>query len=262
MKALNHKAVVITGALGLLGSEMMRSFTESGWHVIAIDIKDKPASLPESVSYIQFDLGNINGYSKLKTDISQKTNNLKCLVNNAAYNPKIEDGYQAFGKFEDIDLDEWTKEVRLNLTSPVFLTKELLDTFNHSDRKNCKIVNVISTYGIVPPNQHIYKALSNKTGKQIFKPLSYSATKAALAMVTKYLSVYLAQRRFNVNGIAPGGIQNGQPKEFIDSYSKYTPMGRMAQVEEIMGVIILLSGQGSDYMNGQIIAVDGGWTVW
>jgi NAD(P)-dependent dehydrogenase (short-subunit alcohol dehydrogenase family) len=262
MKALNDKAVVITGALGLLGTEMTRCLTKSGWHVIAVDIKDRPCQLPASVSYIQFDLGDIRGLSKLKAEISRKTHNLKCLINNAAYNPKIEGDCRTFGRFEDIELDGWTKQVKRNLTSPFFLTRELLDIFSHKDTKNCKIINIISTYGMVAPNQHIYKALSDKTGQQIFKPLSYPACKAALAMFTKYLSVYLTRNGFNVNGVAPGGIQNGQPKEFIDSYSRQTPMGRMARVEELMGVVKLLSGRGSDYMNGQIIAVDGGWTVW
>ncbi|ETR73571.1 MAG: hypothetical protein OMM_06855 [Candidatus Magnetoglobus multicellularis str. Araruama] len=81
-------------------------------------------------------------------------------------------------------------------------------------------------------------------------------------MATKYLSVYLGKKGFNVNGVAPGGIENNHPKEFVDMYSKYTPMGRMARVEEILDVILLLLGKGSDYINGQIIAVDGGWTVW
>ena len=81
-------------------------------------------------------------------------------------------------------------------------------------------------------------------------------------MVTKYLAVYLGKKGFNVNGIVPGGIENGQPEEFVEAYSQLTPMGRMGKVEDFLEVVTLLCGPGSDYMNGQLIAVDGGWTVW
>ena len=106
------------------------------------------------------------------------------------------------------------------------------------------------------------KSLSKARGKEYLKPLSYSASKAALGMVTKYLAVYLGKNGFNVNGIVPGGIENDQPKEFIKAYSQLTPMGRMAKVDDFLEVVNLLCDSGSDYMNGQLIAVDGGWTVW
>lgn len=262
MKNLDTKAVIITGAVGLLGTSIVRYFIDAGWHVIGVDINDTLFSCNEEVSYIKFDLADINNYARLISEVALKTENLKCLINNAAFNPKVEEGAGSFGKFEDIALCNWDKEVRLNMTAPVFLIKELLDVFNTKSRGNCKIINVISTYGLVAPNQDIYKSLSKRDDEEVVKPLSYSVTKAGLAMVTKYLSVYLAKRGFNVNGIAPGGIENGQPAEFVEAYSKLTPMGRMAKTEDMMGVLMLLSSEGSDYMTGQIIAVDGGWTVW
>jgi NAD(P)-dependent dehydrogenase (short-subunit alcohol dehydrogenase family) len=137
----------------------------------------------------------------------------------------------------------------------------MLPLFNKTDGSQCKIINMSSIYGVVPPNQNIYKPLSTEEIEYV-KPLSYSASKAALGMVTKYLAVYLGAKGFNVNGIAPGGIENSQPEEFIELYSKNTPMGRMAKVDDFFGVVALLCGPGSDYMNGQLIAVDGGWTVW
>ena len=62
--------------------------------------------------------------------------------------------------------------------------------------------------------------------------------------------------------MAPGGIENGQDQDFIKSYSKHVPMGRMAKVDEMLETLFLLATSGSDYINGQIIAVDGGWTTW
>jgi len=201
-------------------------------------------------------------YDSLAEEISSLTDNLVCLINNAAFNPKIEGDKTSFGRFEDLDINNWNEEVNLNLTSPVFLTKVLLPLFNQDRNKYCKIINIISTYGIVPPNQSIYESLSKKNGFEIIKPMAYPVTKAGLSMVTKYLSTYLGESGFNVNGMAPGGIENGQDQEFISSYSKHVPMGRMAKVDEMLETLLLLATSGSDYINGQIIAVDGGWTTW
>ena len=256
------QTVLLTGGLGLLGKAIAHDLDERGFHVIVVDIHELATGLNENIDYIQFDLSNIDQYSQLKEAIKKKTQNLTCLINNAAYNPKVEEEHSAFGRFEDIQLQDWQNELTINLTSPVFLIKEMLPVFNQADGVQCKIVNVSSIYGEVPPNQDIYKTLSKTRGKEYVKPLSYSASKAALGMVTKYLAVYLGKKGFNVNGIVPGGIENGQPEEFIEAYSQLTPMGRMGKVDDFCEVMNLLCGPGSDYMNGQLIAVDGGWTVW
>jgi len=258
----NEQTVLLTGGLGLLGKAIAHDLNERGFHVIVVDIHDSATELDEKIDYIQFDLARVGSYSQLKEEIKKKTRNLKCLINNAAYNPKIEDEDPSFGRFEDIQLKDWQNELSINLTSPVFLIKEILPIFNQADSSQCKIVNVSSIYGVVPPNQDIYKFLSKARGRDYMKPLSYSASKAALGMVTKYLAVYLGKKGFNVNGIVPGGIENGQPEEFVEAYSQLTPMGRMGKVEDFLEVVTLLCGPGSDYMNGQLIAVDGGWTVW
>ena len=143
------------------------------------------------------------------------------------------------------------------MTAPIFLTKYLLPVFNKKDNEFCKIVNIISTYGIVPPNQSIYNELSIKTGVNILKPIGYPVTKAGLSMVTKYLSTYLGREGFNVNGLAPGGIENGQDKVFIEAYSKQVPMGRMGKVEEILPMIDFLCSRNAGMMSSCLVPIDG-----
>jgi NAD(P)-dependent dehydrogenase (short-subunit alcohol dehydrogenase family) len=152
--------------------------------------------------------------------------------------------------------------MRINLSAPVFLTKHMLEVFNFNSERKCRIINMLSTYGIVPPNQNIYKDYSNKTGTETYKPLSYSVSKAALEMVTRYLAVYLAQRNITVNAIAPGGIGNNQDESFVKAYVELTPMKKMGKVEDLMGAFEYLLSPGSDYMTGQTMIIDGGWTVW
>lgn len=256
------KSVIITGAFGLLGSEMIRLLSNSDWHVIAIDIKDRPDDLPENVSFIRWDLSKINSYPSLSFEIKRFTKNLKGLINNAASNPSIEKiETQTFDRFEDIDLEKWKQDIQINLTAPIFLIKEFLHLFNHEGGR-CKIVNVGSILGLVSPNQNIYRQLSEKMGIKIFKPISYSITKAGLLMATKYLSTYLGMRGFNVNAVAPGGIENNQDVVFVKEYCKHVPMGRMAKVGEVANVILFLLGKESDYINGETIVVDGGYSIW
>ncbi len=254
--------IILTGGLGLIGSATAKYLSQHGLHIIIVDIADTCDFTSENISYIPFDLTQIEKYDMLVSMIKDKTTNLKGIINNAAFNPKVEDNSISVGKFEDLNLSEWRKEVNLNLTAPIFLIQALLPIFNTLDGENCKIVNVISTYGLVPPNQDIYKGLGTLQGKEVFKPINYPVTKAGLAMATKYLAVYLGEKGFNVNGIAPGGVENNQPQVFIDAYAAQTPMKRMAKVEELMETFYLLCSHGSNYINGQIIAVDGGWTAW
>ncbi len=261
MKKEDIKSVIVTGASGLLGSELVHILSNLGWCVIAIDIKNKTQE-QENVSFIQWDLNEIDSYPDLCIEVNKATNNLKGLINNAALNPKIERiEKQAFGKFEDIDLNKWECDIRINLSAPVFLIKEFLHLFNHREGR-CKIVNIGSIAGLLSPNQNIYKQLSEKMGIGIFKPLSYSVTKAGLLMVTKYLSTYLGDKGFNVNAVAPGGIENNQDDVFISEYCKHIPMGRMAKVKEVADVILFLLEKGSDYINGETIVIDGGYSVW
>lgn len=257
----SKSTLVVTGCCGLLGKELSRSLSKN-YHIIGIDISETCEMDLANFTYLKFDLMKIDQYDILIERIKSSTSNLIGLINNAAFNPKIEGDVKSFGKFEDLNLNVWNKELNLNLSSPVFLIQKLLPLFNRKYRGNFKIVNIISTYGLVPPNQSIYKSISEKTGVKMLKPISYPVSKAALVMVTKYLSTYLGASNFNVNGIAPGGIENGQDKSFIDEYIKLVPMKRMARVEDMIGAVELLVSDKSDYINGQIIPVDGGWTTW
>ena len=173
---------------------MANDLDARGFHVIVIDIHSSSEELSSNIDYIQFDLNKIDRYPELREKVKEKIKSFKCLINNAAYNPKIENKNSELHSFEDTRLENWERELTINLTSPVFLIKEMLPLFNQTDGAQCKIVNMSSIYGVVPPNQNIYKPLSKELGSEYIKPLSYSASKAALGMVTKYLAVYLGEK--------------------------------------------------------------------
>ena len=140
----------------------------------------------------------------------------------------------------------------INLTVPFLLSQQLCGLLKKS---NGKIINISSIYGIVAPDLSIYD------GTDLGNPAAYASSKAGLIQLTKWLSTVLSPE-IRVNSISLGGVYRNHSDIFEKNYSKRTPMGRMANTEDIIGAIIFLSTNMSDYVTGQNIIVDGGFTVW
>lgn len=116
------------------------------------------------------------------------------------------------------------------------------------------IVNFGSIYSIRSPYHPIYK----KT-----KSLGYTVSKHALDGITKYYSTFYAKEGITLNTIRIGGIETvNQSKEFKEWFISRTPVGRMANVEDLCGAVDLLCTKEGSYISGQSICVDGGYTTW
>jgi NAD(P)-dependent dehydrogenase (short-subunit alcohol dehydrogenase family) len=118
------------------------------------------------------------------------------------------------------------------------------------------VINIASIYGVIAPDFRIYDDTEIADS-----PIEYSATKAAVIGVTKYLAVSLAASGVRVNCISPGGVENGHSEQFIKNYSSTVPMGRMALPDEINGAVVFLASDASKYMTGQNLIIDGGRSV-
>jgi len=123
------------------------------------------------------------------------------------------------------------------------------------------IVQTASIYGVVAPDQRIYEG-SQYMGMPINTPAVYSASKAAVVGLTKYLASYWGHHGIRVNTLTPGGVESGQNEVFSKRYSARVPLGRMAQAGDMESALLYLASDASAYVTGQNLIVDGGLTCW
>jgi NAD(P)-dependent dehydrogenase (short-subunit alcohol dehydrogenase family) len=123
------------------------------------------------------------------------------------------------------------------------------------------IIQTASIYGVVASDKRIYEG-SHYLGMQISNPPVYSASKAGVVGLTRYLAAYWGDAGIRVNALVPGGVESGQNDTFKQRYAARVPMGRMAQADEMVGALVYLASPASSYVTGQTLIVDGGLTAW
>lgn len=263
--SLKDKIALVTGGLGLLGKQHCIALAEAGANIIVADLDDDKCSefansLGADSIGVKLDVTNKDSIQMVKESITDWFGRIDILVNNAAINDMLEKPKTNLeqSKFENYPLEDWQRTINVNLTG-VFLCSQLIGSLM-AERGSGSIINIASTYGIVAPNQSLYK---DNTGKQTFyKPPAYSVTKGAVISFSKYLASYWGSSGVRVNSLSPGGVENGQDEFFKLKYSQSTPLGRMAKPNDYMGALIFLASDASQYMTGANLVVDGGWTCW
>jgi|SRR5690554_4101853 len=263
--SLKGKVAVVTGALGLLGKQHCIALAEAGANIIVTDLNENECrKFAENLSTesigIGCDITNPNAVKKLKFESMLMFNRIDILVNNAAINDMFENpavkGEKS--KFENYPLELWQKSLDVNVTG-TFLCSQIIGSEMASAGRG-SIINIASTYGIVAPNQSLYK--KEDGSQEFFKSPAYSVTKGAVISFTKFLAAYWGNRGVRVNSLSPGGVENKQDEFFIKKYSSNTPLGRMAQPDDYKGALIFLASDASSYMTGANLVVDGGYTIW
>jgi len=263
--SLKGKTAVVTGALGLLGKMHCRALSEAGAGVVVVDLNETECkkfagTLPEKSLGAGCDITRSDSVKRLRDLILNEYGKIDILVNNAAINDMFENPVSAAeeSKFENYPLELWQKSLDVNITG-TFLCSQIMGAEMAKAGKGT-IINIASTYGIVAPNQSIYK---KENGTQSFyKSASYPVTKGAIISFTKFLAAYWGNKGVRVNALSPGGVENGQEKYFVDNYSRLTPLGRMAAPDDYKGALIFLASDSSSYMTGANLVIDGGWTIW
>lgn len=266
--SLDGKVAVVTGALGLLGKRHCEALAEAGAHVVATDMNpEKCAAFAGELSKrfnrkmlgYAADITRPDSLRALRDEILNAFGKIDALVNNAAINDMFENPAAAeLSKFENYPLDLWQKSLDVNVTG-AFLCSQILGA-EMAKRGSGSIINVASTYGVVAPDQSLYK---KPDGSQSFwKSAAYPTTKGAVIAFTRFLAAYWGPKGVRVNALSPGGVENAQDDYFVKNYSARTMLGRMAEPSDYKGAIVFLASDASAYMTGANLIVDGGWTAW
>ena len=95
----------------------------------------------------------------------------------------------------------------------------------------------------------------------MISPIEYSAIKTGIIGVTKYLAKYCKGENIRVNCISPGGILDNQPEQFLNKYRESCNSKGILDARDILGALIFLLSDNSEYINGQNIVIDDGWSL-
>tara|TARA_Y100000996_G_C22556871_1_gene655786 strand:+ start:88 stop:876 length:789 start_codon:yes stop_codon:yes gene_type:complete len=254
---LEGKKIVLVGATGILGKVYSHALAAEGAELVLMDhpntdIVELASEL--SAHGIKMDLTDEAAIISSLSEAHGVLGDFDGLINNAAATGEnlLKRG-NAFESFEKFPLDAWKYGLDVNLTGTFLMCREAGTKMN---KIGSSIINISSIYGINGPDHRIYE-------NQEFKSMAvYSASKAGVIGLTKWLSTWWADQNIRVNCVTPGGIYNDHNKEFVEAYSQRTPLKRMAEREELVGIILFLLSDLSSYCTGQNYIVDGGYSTW
>jgi len=268
---LEGKIIVITGANGLLGQKHAEVVAAYGGNPILLDLSITDLEILSdklnqkySVKSAVF-MVDITDESQVKANASlliKKYGKIDGLVNNAANNPKVENSSKDnFSRLENFPINLWNKDLAVGLTGS-FLCSKYYGYQIAQNPKGGSIVNISSDLGLIAPDQRLYSKTGLKEAQQAVKPVTYSVVKTGIIGLTRYLSTYWADKNVRCNAICPGGVENSQSDEFLNEVYSKIPMGRLARADEYQGVLLWMLSDASSYLNGAIVPVEGGRTVW
>jgi 2-deoxy-D-gluconate 3-dehydrogenase len=247
-----NNVVIVTGASRGIGSAAAISFAKQGATVIGVarsSQDDIAKEAGKNYHPVQFDLGSasVDKIKQLVSDVVRVHGRIDALVNNA--------GIIRRAPAADFSEEDWNDVLQINLTAPFFLTQAIAKWWLTTGREKAaptdrlKIVNIASL-------------LSFQGG--ITVP-AYAASKHGIAGLTKALANEWAKERINVNAIAPGYIATENTRALRENPARNQqildriPQGHWGDPEDIAGGILFLASRDSDYINGAVLNIDGGW---
>lgn len=248
--SLRNKIILVTGGAGLYGSCIVEGMAEADGTVIIAsrdldNIKVTVKKFRErdlDVYAMQVDQANHGSVLALKAAIEKGFGRLDVFVNNAVARPMK--GY-------DDPMGNFAESMAINATGAMNILREMAGLIGQSGGGS--IINISSMMGMFGPD------LSNYEGTNMGNPPpDYFFHRAGLINLTRYLARIYAGKNIRVNSVSPGGLFNNQPERFLENYCKKVPVGRMANNDDIKGLMVLLASDAGAYINGENILMDGG----
>jgi NAD(P)-dependent dehydrogenase (short-subunit alcohol dehydrogenase family) len=242
---LQNKIILVTGGSGLLGKSFIEDINKKGGIAINLDINNIN-DIDNNI--LNLDVTCDTSIKESLELIMNKYSRIDGLVNNA-YPRTLDWG----NKFEDVKTKSFSDNVDMQLSRIFAISKPVLDIMKK--QKSGSLVHIASIYGIVGNDFSVYE------NTELTSPAAYSAVKGGLINFSRYLASYFGKYNLRSNCVSPGGVFNNQNKTFVGQYSQKVPLKRMANPNDIAPIVSFLLSSESNYITGQNIAVDGGWTA-
>ena len=268
--SIKKKLIVITGAAGLLGQEHAISISAFKGIPILLDLNEaKLKALSKRIKenfnleapYFKVDITSEAEVRDLSKKIQNEIGAVDGLINNAANNPRLEVSNKNFSRLENFPLDQWHQDLSVGLTGSFLCSKYIGQSISQNENGGV-ILNISSDLGLIAPDQSLYSIDNLTQEEQPVKPVSYSVVKTGIIGLTRYLSTYWPDQNVRCNALCPGGVKNNQSSEFISRVIKKIPLSRLANPNDYHGAVVWMMSDAASYLNGAVIAVDGGRSVW
>jgi NAD(P)-dependent dehydrogenase (short-subunit alcohol dehydrogenase family) len=233
---LDGEVAVVTGAASGIGRVVAEALAAVGARVASFDVA---ASGPDAY---KVDVTDETQVTAAFAEVVARHGRVDVLFNNA--------GIAIRQPTTELTLENWNKVVAVNLTG-VFLCAREAARHMLAGGRGGRIVNTASIMGVV--------------GGGLYPNISYQATKGAVVNMTRALAVEWAAQGIRVNAIAPTWVRTPLTRaitenpDLVDRIEAMTPMGRLAEPDEIVGAVLFLVSRASAMVTGHVLAVDGGF---
>jgi len=246
---LNGKAALVTGASSGIGRRQALALARAGAKVVLLGRRrqalqsaaDELTGDGSEAVVLQADLEDRDTLYGIAARAAEYFGTIDILVNAAGANPRQ--------SVEEITFDSWDRTINLNLAVPFFLARELIDGMQHAGWG--RIINLASLQTV--------RAFKNG--------LAYGASKGGIAQLTRAMAQAWSAMGINCNAIAPGFFPTELTKpvfenaDLVNQLAAQTAIGRNGELKDLDGLTVFLASPASDYVTGQVIFLDGGFSA-
>ncbi|QCT96219.1 SDR family oxidoreductase [Stutzerimonas degradans] len=253
---LNGKTILVAGAAGLLGKALVEKLLSAGANVLALDCNEHNLQSLEQVwlgetrlTCTVVDIAEAASIRNVLACAERKYGSVDGAVNT------IYPRNSNYGKkFFDVTYADFCENTTLHLGGYFLFMQQCAEYAVHK-KTNFSLVNISSVYGVIAPRFNIY------AGTEMTMPVEYAAIKSALIHLSKYVASYVNSSNFRVNVVSPGGLLDKQPELFLEAYKENTLGKGMLNVDDVAGPVLYLLSDAAQYINGQNLIVDDGFTL-
>lgn len=246
---LKLKTIVVMGAAGRLGRVICETLLAEGANVVAVDQELASFSAWQHERLLCLE-GDITQVLSLQAVMEQSQSHFGQL--NGAVNTAYPRNSNYGKSFLDVRYDDFCENLALHLGG-YFLFMQQCVAYALTHKTPFSLVNLSSIYGSIAPRFSLYED-TNMT-----MPVEYAAIKAGLDQLVNYVSAYTKKSSFRVNCVSPGGIIANQDELFLTRYNSFCRQKGMLEPQDVIGTIVFLLSDASEYLCGQNIIVDDGF---